>query len=369
MYSPRKEKERDASKAYTPSSKPILNVNGLYPWSLLFPPEKKNKRLQKARTKREQRLAQRAAKSARQLSENVRNAFTFAESGDKDSLRTLLKRYLGMDVDLIWQDRKQNANGHSALSIACKNGHVRCAQLLLARKANVNVALCDIGRVSTSLQAVAAAAQQDLCGGVQLLVRYGADVNCKDASDSTPLMNSVASATLSTAQHLLELKADVHYRASTVGDNMNADALHYAMTRFSCKRTPGIAFSLLCCDTDAKNVKINELSVTIGMRDAHIEEYVRVQASIDEYHDTLYLVLSEHAQVDTRLGLGEQMGINNKPLELLFGYLGLSLIKDQIVNKSIDRVGEGGIKRALIPGHLLNAKHWFDKVRFEMFIT
>jgi hypothetical protein len=32
--------------------------------------------------------------------------------------------------------------------------------------------------------------------------------------------------------------------------------------------------------------------------------------------------------------------------------------KDQVVNASID--GEG-VKRALLPFQLLNAKHWFDK--------
>jgi hypothetical protein len=32
--------------------------------------------------------------------------------------------------------------------------------------------------------------------------------------------------------------------------------------------------------------------------------------------------------------------------------------KDQVVNMSID--GEA-VKRALIPGHLLNANHWFNK--------
>jgi hypothetical protein len=33
--------------------------------------------------------------------------------------------------------------------------------------------------------------------------------------------------------------------------------------------------------------------------------------------------------------------------------------KDQVVNTSID--GDEGVKRALIPGYLLNANHWFDK--------
>jgi hypothetical protein len=41
--------------------------------------------------------------------------------------------------------------------------------------------------------------------------------------------------------------------------------------------------------------------------------------------------------------------------------------KDQVVNASIDGEEEGeeegGVRRALIPGHLLNATHWFDKYK------
>jgi hypothetical protein len=61
--------------------------------------------------------------------------------------------------------------------------------------------------------------------------------------------------------------------------------------------------------------------------------------------------------VDPRFGLG-QMGIYQEPLERTLEYLGLSMSKDQVVNTSID--GEA-VKRALIPGHLLNANHWFNK--------
>jgi hypothetical protein len=62
--------------------------------------------------------------------------------------------------------------------------------------------------------------------------------------------------------------------------------------------------------------------------------------------------------LDTRVGRGDN-GIYQEPLERTLEYLGLSMSKDQVVNTSID--GEEGVKRALIPGHLLNANHWFHK--------
>jgi hypothetical protein len=128
------------------------------------------------------------------------------------------------------------------------------------------------------------------------------------------------------------------------------------MRKHATDRTPGVAFAFLSCNTDAKNVEIDRYNVTTAIRDAHIETYQHVQAFIDEYHRILNLVLSEHVPVDPRFGLG-QMGIYQEPLDHTLEYLGLSMSKDQVVNTSID--GET-VRRALIPGHLPNANHWFD---------
>jgi hypothetical protein len=171
----------------------------------------------------------------------------------------------------------------------------------------------------------------------------------------TPLIRSAFNSHLAVTQYLLEQKADVHYRISNEF-NHNEDALYWAMHTYATDRKSGTEFAFLSCNTDAKNVKINSL-LTSYMRDAHIEHYQHVQAYIDEHHRILNLVLSEHVPVDPRFGLG-QMGIYQEPLERALEYLGLSMSKDQVVNTSID--GEA-VKRALIPGHLLNAKLWFNK--------
>jgi hypothetical protein len=185
-------------------------------------------------------------------------------------------------------------------------------------------------------------------------------VNSQADGGFNPLVQSMWSGNLTTAQYLLEQKADVHYRISEECGSMNSDALHFAMCKYVTDRTPGAAFAILCCNTDAKNVKI-DYPMTPVIRDTHIETYSHVQSNIDEYHRILQPVLSEHVHVDTRVGRGDN-GIYQKPLERTLEYLGLRMSKNQVVNTSID--GEA-VKRALIPGHLLNANHWFNKHHSE----
>jgi hypothetical protein len=93
------------------------------------------------------------------------------------------------------------------------------------------------------------------------------------------------------------------------------------------------------------------------VRDAHTKTFKRVQAYINKSHRILKTDLSENVKVDRRLGL-QTNGIHQaEPLVCVLEYLGLSMDKDQVVNASID----GKLRRALIPGHLLNANHWFNK--------
>jgi UDP-2,3-diacylglucosamine pyrophosphatase LpxH len=197
---------------------------------------------------------------------------------------------------------------------------------------------------------------------VKLLVQHGADVNGQSTAGFTPLIKAASRAHLTVAQYLLEQKADVFYcMPNSFHDSCNA--LYWAMRKCATHRTRGNAFAFLCCDTDAKNVKIQD-QVTTNVRDFHIMEYKYVQAYIDEYHRILNLVLSDHVQVDTRVGRGDY-GIYQEPLERTLEYLGLSMSKDQVVNTSID--GEEAVKRALIPGHVLNANHWFE-ISYEYFV-
>jgi hypothetical protein len=269
-----------------------------------------------------------------------------AKEGKLVELRAVLEDHPEVDVDGY-----KDLNGWRALYWACRNGHTECARLLIDYKADVNV------RDNYGSSALHSATQNGHLSCVKLLVQNGADVNCQADSGWTPQMISVYTGHLPISQYLLEQKADVHYRVSKEDINKNIDALFCAMTKNATDRTPGMAFAFLSCNTDAKNVTINKYSVTAVRRDAYIETYQQVQAFIDEYFRILQPLLSDHVQVDTRVGRGDN-GIYQEPLERVLEYLGLSMSKDQVINTSID--GEA-VKRALIPGHLLNANHWFDK--------
>jgi hypothetical protein len=272
-------------------------------------------------------------------------AYDLSSEGKQVELKALLEEHPGLDVD-----KHKDGLGWSALYCACYEGYTECV-LLIDHKANVNAKDEDGG------YALYGAAYWGHIGCAKLLVQNGADVNCQSDGGWTSLICSAFCGNLTIVHYLLEQKAGFHYRVSEEGPFKKWGALSSAMCEKATNRTPGIAFAMLSCNTDAKNVKINSL-LTTYMRDAHIEHYQHVQAYIDEHHRILNLVLSEHVPVDPRFGLG-QMGIYQEPLERTLEYLGLSMSKDQVVNTSID--GEEGVKRALIPGHLLNANHWFDK--------
>jgi hypothetical protein len=274
-----------------------------------------------------------------------KRVYDLAGAGLSADLKVVLEEHPEVDVD-----RYKDGYGWRALYIACRKGHTTCARLLIDHGADVHA------KSVRGMSALYGAARCGHLSCVKLLVQHGADVNCQDNNGWTPLMGSTIEGDLTITQYLMEQKADVHSR-TTGGYFNNVDALHFAMRKHVTDRTPGIAFAMLSYNTDAKNVKINDV-LTAPMRDANIERYQHVQAYIDVYHRVLNLVLSEHVQVDRRVGRGDK-GIYQEPLERTLEYLGLSMTNDQVVNTSID--GEESVKRALIPGHLLNANHWFHK--------
>jgi hypothetical protein len=262
-------------------------------------------------------------------------------------LEVALKEHPELHVD--WR-----VGGVSALWHGCYTGRPECVRLLIRYGADVNAV------DGHSVSAMQMAAREGSIGCVKLLVENGADVNYRDQNGCISLMRSVYYSHLPITQYLIDHGADLHYRFAE-GIYKDYDALFCVMRPQSRCKTPGIVFAVLSGGIDPMRVLI-KLEVTVAIRDSHIEEYKLVQAYIDEYHCALTRVLSEHVQVDTRVGRGDN-GLYQEPLERVLEYLGMSMNKDQVVNASIDGGNgeEGSVKRALIPGHVLSADRWFGK--------
>ncbi len=155
----------------------------------------------------------------------------------------------------------------SPLRVAVENGHVDVARLLLERGAFPNP-------VVGSWTLLHHASRRDNSDDVQLLLDYGADVDCTDDTDRAPLHLASAHGCVRAMQKLLEYGADVNnhmrhgwtplHRASAHGspegvrllfrhganinekDGVGWTALHWA----SFKRRPEITQALLECGAD-----------------------------------------------------------------------------------------------------------------------
>jgi hypothetical protein len=298
--------------------------------------------------------------------------------GDKaEELTAFLQEHPEVDVNLY-----RNANGFDALLIASKRGKLRCIQVLIGHGADLEARIGTNGKTPLILashygqldclkvlieakadvnarnknefQALHFASLAGKTGCVKLLINEGADVNAQTNSGSTPLMHACQEERLTCLQLLLDAKADINMRA-----NVRADALYLAIRMLqnaTAHRVPGMPFSVLSCNTNATDIRIDR-SVTRATVDGHIAEYKAVHAFIDEHHSILKHALSRDVQVDRRVGLGAN-GIYQEPLERVLEYMGLSMNVDQVVNERIDVDGK---RRALRPGNVLEANHWHEQ--------
>lgn len=127
---------------------------------------------------------------------------------------------------MLGQQADVNAKGldqWTALHLAAKSGHVEILKELLAQE-GIEIEACS----SMKRTPVHVAAEFDHVEVVKLLLAHGADFNCRDFDESTPLHVASQYGSLNTLDYLLkETKVDVAaknkfgYTASDIAQNLS----------------------------------------------------------------------------------------------------------------------------------------------------
>ena len=140
-------------------------------------------------------VASSCQKAARERNE----IFRAAGNGDLAKAQILLDR----NPNLI---SSKNSQGFTALHYAASYGYKEIAELLIARKSDVNA---KTGTGDTPLHYAAAYGFKDIA---ELLLSNGADINARDNMGRTPLYDAAGSGRLEEVKLLLGAKAgiDIH---------------------------------------------------------------------------------------------------------------------------------------------------------------
>jgi len=131
-------------------------------------------------------------------------------AGNLRAVRSLI-RDIGADVN---KASKGASEGETPLLLACKNGHVCCARLLIENGADVDKVMTDDGRTP-----LLEACEKGHACCARLLIENGAEVNKVWTKDgSTPLLLACENGHVSCARLLIENGADVN-KATTNGSS------------------------------------------------------------------------------------------------------------------------------------------------------
>jgi hypothetical protein len=242
----------------------------------------------------------------------------------------------------------RDGTGLTPANLACVLGNSDCLQVLIEHKADVNTAN------DQAFTPLYHATIGDHPNCIKLIIDAGADVNVKVANGYTPAVAACRFDRLACLQLLVDKKVDLNMK-SDAGNATLYPAILFPPGE-EAPRVPGMPFAVLSCNTDSVTVPITD-AVTRAMVETHIDEYKQIQAFVDEYHNVAKRALYNDVVVDKRVGLCDN-GLYHEPLEQVLFYLGLSMDKNQTVNKSID--GETAAIRAMVPGHPTNANLWYQ---------
>ena len=138
--------------------------------------------------------------------------FWAARRGDAECLKILLE--YGADP------RKPTEIGYSPLHAAAYSGSYLCCKLLL--DANVEV---DVRGPLQQTPLITIATQPDAIGIAKLLIDHGADVNARDISGGTAIIQASFLGCSAIAAHLVEQGADLHMLEKT-GENVVHNAVY-----------------------------------------------------------------------------------------------------------------------------------------------
>jgi hypothetical protein len=189
---------------------------------------------------------------------------------------------------------------------------------------------------------------------LSFLIDANADVNATNIHGVSGVASACQEDRLACLQLLVDVKSDLGVKNKD-GDGTMFTAMLIPNNE-SAHRVPGMPFAVQCCNADGKSVPPDGRFLPQAKVDRHLKEYTLIHNFIDECHTVTKHALSDDVVVDTRVGRGDN-GVYHEPLEQVLLYLGLSMKKNQTVNKSID--GKS-VKRALMPGHPTNANLWFE---------
>ena len=122
-----------------------------------------------------------------------------SQYGHHDCVQLLLEK--GADVNLFHQ-----ISGRSAIYLAAIGGHDECVNLLISEGADVNKAPSG----SDTLLSLACVKGRGMQRYTDVLIQAGADVNCRDSDENTPLLKAAWMGDVRSVALLIEAGADVN---------------------------------------------------------------------------------------------------------------------------------------------------------------
>ena len=292
---------------------------------------------------------------------------------------------LKLMIDAKADVNHQNKHGVSGLYSACGDGRVECVRLLIDSNADVNLETTD---GDTGLMLAAEKGRPDC---LKLMIGAKADANHQKKYDLSGIHLACRDGYAGRAECvrlLIDSNADVHLKSYTGNTGLvlavqhgHLDCVRVILDALTSVNAPGdgthtilsdaLKAAVLISRNDEFTVALLLAGATVGddwqmstrarnrlaAAKQHVENTLRYA---NQFHYIANGVLSEHVEVDTRVGLGGN-GLYHEPLERLLEYLGLCMTQDQTYRPGN---GDESINHAM-SGGARNAADWFVRLNAQ----